>query len=203
MGDYEDLLKRAKEKLPKHSSSRERFNVPSADVFLEGKTTVFRNFGEIVSAINRDKNEVLGYLLRELGTAGSFDGTRVIFKSKVYKDQIEKRIKEYVADFVLCAECHRPDTRIVKEGRVMILECDACGARRPVTIRKMGKVEEGEFEAGKVIEVMIIDIGKKGDGIAKMDKYIIYVPGTTKGAQVKVKIDKIIGTVAYAQVVTE
>jgi len=203
MGDYEDLLKRAKEKLPKHSSSRERFNIPNADVFLEGKTTVFRNFGEIVSAINRDKNEVLGYLLRELGTAGSFDGTRVIFKSKVYKDQIEKRIKEYVGDFVLCAECHRPDTRIVKEGRVMILECDACGARRPVTIRKMGKVEEGEFEVGKVIEVMIIDIGKKGDGIAKMDKYIIYVPGTTKGAQVKVKIEKIIGTVAYAQVVTE
>jgi translation initiation factor 2 subunit 2 len=203
MVEYEDLLRRAKDKLPKPTSRHERFNIPSADVFLEGKTTVLRNFGEIVDVINRDKNEVLGYLLRELGTAGSLDGTRVIFKGRVHKDQIEKRIKEYVGDYVLCAECNRPDTRIVKEGRVMILECDACGAHRPVTVRRLGRVEESGIEPGKVFEVLIIDIGKKGDGVAKMDKYIIYVPGTAKGATVKIKIEKIVGSIAYAKVVTE
>jgi translation initiation factor 2 subunit 2 len=121
----------------------------------------------------------------------------------VVQEQIEKRIREYVDDYVLCAECTRPDTRIVKEGRVMLLECDACGARRPVTVRKVGKVEEAALSEGKVYEVMISDIGKKGDGVAKMDKYVIFVPGTTKGAIVKVKIDKIVGTMAYAQVVRE
>jgi len=47
---------------------------------------------------------------------------------------------------------------------------------------------------------MIQDIGKKGDGIAKKDKYIIYVPGTTKGAIVKVFIEKIAGTVAFGHI---
>lgn len=203
MEDYDFLLKRAKEKLPSSISKHERFSIPNADVFLEGKTTVFRNFGEIVGVINRDKNEVLAYLLRELGTAGTFDGTRVIFKGRVAREQIEKRIGEYVDDYVLCAECNRPDTRIVKEGRVMLLECDACGAHRPVTVRKMGKVEEAILEVDKVYEVMISDIGRKGDGLARMDKYVIYVPGTTKGVSVKVKIKKIIGNIAYAQVVME
>jgi translation initiation factor 2 subunit 2 len=203
MEDYDALLKRAKEKLPETISKHERFSVPTADIFLEGKTTVFRNFSEIASVINRDKDEILAYLLRELGTAGSFDGTRVIFKGRVAKDQIEKRIGEYVDDYVLCAECKRPDTRIVKEGRVMILECDACGAHRPITVRRIGKVEDTGFEAGKVYDVMIIDIGRKGDGVAKLDNYVIYVPGTAKGAQVKVKIEKVIGNIAYAKVVTE
>jgi translation initiation factor 2 subunit 2 len=47
---------------------------------------------------------------------------------------------------------------------------------------------------------MIQDIGKKGDGIAKKDKYVIYVPGTAKGAIVKVYIEKISGTIAFARI---
>lgn len=203
MGEYEDLLKRAKEKLPSVVSSHDRFVMPPADIFLEGKTTVFKNFGEMADKMNRDKNEFLAYLLRELGTAGALEGSRVVFKGKVARDQIEKRIKEYVGDYVLCAECKRPDTRIIKEDRVMIIECDACGARRPITVRKVAKVDDSGFGEGKVYDVMIIDIGKKGDGVAKIDNFVIYVPGTTKGAQVKIKVDKVIGNIAYAQVVRE
>jgi translation initiation factor 2 subunit 2 len=46
-------------------------------------------------------------------------------------------------------------------------------------------------------------MGRKGDGIAKYDKYIIYVPGVTKGITTKVKIEKISGTIAFAKQVTE
>jgi translation initiation factor 2 subunit 2 len=49
-----------------------------------------------------------------------------------------------------------------------MLECDACGARRPVkAVKKAAKVEEAPLVEGKVYELMIQDIGKKGDGIAK------------------------------------
>ena len=41
-------------------------------------------------------------------------------------------------------------------------------------------------------------LGRKGDGVAKLDKYIIYVPGAAKGAQVKVRIQKISGNVAFS-----
>ncbi len=198
---YDTLLKRAKEALPKPVSSGERFQVPEADLIVEGKTTVLRNFLDVTTAINRDPDQVLQYLLRELGTAGALEDRRVVFKGKVTAAQVADRIRSYIDTYVICSECGRPDTRLVKEDRVAILECDACGARRPVkVVKKAAKVEEAVLAEGKVYEVMIQDIGKKGDGIAKKDKYIIYVPGTTKGAIVKVFIEKIAGTVAFGHI---
>ncbi len=201
---YEQLLARAKKALPDALSTGERFQVPAPDIVYEGKTTILRNFEDIVQAIRRNPDMVLTYLLRELGTAGTLEGRRVVFKSKVTNQQVEERIKSYVEAYVLCQECGRPDTRLVKEDRVAMLECDACGARRPVkAVKKAAKVEEAPLVEGKVYELMIQDIGKKGDGIAKLDKYIIYVPGTAKGAIVKVHIEKIAGSVAFGRVSRE
>ena len=201
---YDQLLARAKQALPQALSSGERFSVPAPDIVVEGKTSILRNFEDIVQAIRRDPSMVLTYLLRELGTAGTLDGRRVVFKSKVTPQQVEERVKSYVDAYVLCQECGRPDTRLVKEDRIAMLECDACGARRPVkAVKKAAKVEEAPLVEGKVYELMVQDIGKKGDGIAKLDKYIIYVPGTAKGSIVKVFIEKIAGTVAFGRVVRE
>ena len=53
-----------------------------------------------------------------------------------------------------------------------------------------------------VYDLTIKDIGRKGDGVAYFDKYIVYVAGVVKGSTVKVKIEKISGTVAFGQVAT-
>ncbi len=201
---YDQLLSRAKKALPDALSSGERFQVPAPDIVYEGKTSILRNFEDIVQAIRRDPDMVLTYLLRELGTAGTLEGRRVVFKSKITGLQVEERVKSYVEAYVLCQECGRPDTHLVKEDRIAMLECEACGARRPVkAVKKQAKVEEAALVEGKVYEVMIQDIGKKGDGIAKLDKYVIYVPGTAKGSIVKVYIEKIAGTVAFGHIQRE
>ncbi len=202
--DYESLLERAREKLPEKIITHERFKIPDADVFIEGKTTVLRNFEDIVNAINRDTQQVLAYLLRELGTAGTIDGRRAVFKGRVTPPQIEDRIQGYIDTYVLCSECKRPDTRIEKDGRITILVCDACGAHRPVEVRKGSKpIQEKALEEGKVYEVTIQDIGRKGDGIAKVGDYTIFVAGTAKGATVKTEIEKIAGKIAFGRVVRE
>ena len=198
---YETLLKRAKEALPKAITDGERFQVPDAELIVEGKTTVLRNFQDIADAIRRPPTQVLRYLLRELGTAGAQEDRRVVFKGKVTTQRVADRIRSYIETYVTCSECGRPDTRLVKAGRVAVLECDACGASRPVKmVKKAAKVEEAVLAERQVYEVMIQDIGKKGDGIAKKDKYIIYIPGTAKGAIVKVFIEKIAGSVAFGHV---
>ena len=147
----------------------------------------------------------MAYLLREVGTAGNQEARRVVFKGRVPIKQLEDRISNYVDIFVLCSECGRPDTKLVKEGRTLILECEACGAHRPVRVQKGSHTSEklGMLEVGKEYEVMIQDMGRKGDGIAKRDKYIIFVPGVTKGNIVKVKIEKISGTIAFARQINE
>lgn len=196
--DYESLLDRAKKALPQTLEAHDRFQIPEPDVMIEGKTTVIRNFGAIVDQLRREPEHVFGYLLRELGTSGTLEGTRVVFKGKVGTSQIVDRIESYVDEYVLCSECNRPDTKIVKDGRVSILTCETCGAHRPVHVRKQVKQEEADdIEAGKTYELMIEDVGKKGDGIARKGRFIIYIPGSAKGTQVKVKIDKVTGSMAF------
>lgn len=202
--EYLALLGRAKEKLPQTIEKHERFTVPEPDVFQEGKTTTIRNYGDIVDALRRDPAHLLQFLLRELGAPGYLEGRRAVFKAKLSQSQIEERIQNYTETFVLCSECGRPDTKIVKEGRVMILECEACGAHRPVNVRKAPRTQEREgLVEGNIYEVMIEDVGRKGDGVARMDRYIIYVPGTAKGTRTKIKINKVTGNVAFATVSTE
>lgn len=202
--NYDSLLERAREKLPEIAVAHERFRIPDADIFIEGKTTVLRNFEDIAHAINRETQQVLAYLLRELGTAGTIDGRRAVFKGRVTASQIEDRIKGYVETYVICTECKRPDTRIEKEGRITILVCDACGAHRPVEVRKGSKpVREKALEEGQIYELTIQDIGRKGDGIAKVGDYTIFVAGTAKGATVKAEIEKIAGKIAFARVARE
>ncbi|MCX6651110.1 MAG: translation initiation factor IF-2 subunit beta [Methanomassiliicoccales archaeon] len=201
--DYLSLLDRAKMQLPETIEKHERFVVPDPDVFQEGKTTVFRNFGDIVDTLRREPEHILQYMLRELGTPGTMEGRRVVFKTRLTPTQVSDKLQNYIDTFVLCSECGRPDTHINKEGRVMILECEACGAHRPVNVRKMQKPSEEGLREGNVYEMMIEDVGKKGDGVARMFDYIIYIPGTAKGSRVKVKVAKITGKVAYGNVFIE
>ena len=202
--DYEALLKRAKSNLPEHTNDGERFQMPEPDLLIEGKTTVFRNFVDIAESFRREPEAILAYLLRELGTAGNLDGRRAVFKSKLGTEQVKSRLKSYLTAYVICSECGKPDSKLVKDGRVLILECEACGAHRPVKVpRAVAAAEVPALVIGNTYEVLIQDLGKKGDGIARLDKYIIFVPGTTKGTTVKIKITNISGTSAFAQVVAE
>jgi translation initiation factor 2 subunit 2 len=203
--EYNDLLSRLRGSLPEKVTSQARFKIPELEVLYEGKTTVLRNYGDVVDAINREPGHLMAFLLREVGTAGNQEGRRALFKGRVPIKQLSDRIINYVDNFVLCSECRRPDTKLVKDGRTLILECEACGAHRPVKVHKGGHTSEkvAPLEEGKVYEVMIQDMGRKGDGIAKYDKYVIYVPGMAKGASGKIKIEKISGTIAFAKPVTE
>lgn len=46
-------------------------------------------------------------------------------------------------------------------------------------------------EVGKEYDVKIEDIAREGDGIARIEGFIIFVPETKVGDMVKIKIDKV------------
>ena len=56
---------------------------------------------------------------------------------------------------------------------------------------------------GDTYDVEIINVGEKGDGIAKIDGFVIVVPNTEKGQKVKVKVTAVRGKVSFAEVVGE
>ena len=190
------------EKTPKDEILDDRFKLPKAEVFYEGNTTVIKNFDKISSAINRSPDLILKYLLGGLGTAGELDGVRVVFQGKIPMKTVQEKLKEYIDTYVMCSECNRPDTHLVKQGRTMLIRCDACGAFRSVKSRKKKTIQKPSeaLKEGNMYDLTIKDIGKKGDGIAYFDKYTIYVNGAVKGTTVKVKIEKISGNVAFGRI---
>lgn len=200
--DYDDLLKKVQKSTFKKVEG-ERFKVPKADVFFEGNTTVIKNFDKIASTINREPEQLLKFLLGNLGTAGEIVGGRAVFQGKLPPKNIQDKLEEYIDIYVICSECNRPDTHMVKKDRTLLIRCDACGAFHAVgSIKKHAsapKTLDETLKEGNVYELTIKDIGKRGDGVAFMGKYIVYVPGAVKGSTVKVKIDKISGTMAFGR----
>ena len=133
--DYENMLKEGKSKLPEISVSKERFEVPKVKGHIEGNKTIISNFSEMASSLRREAEHLLKYLQRELATPASIDGPRLMLGRKISAAQINQRIQQYARDFVLCSECGKPDTIIVKEDRVLFLRCTVCGAKKPVKAR--------------------------------------------------------------------
>ena len=82
--------------------------------------------------LNRPQDQLLKYLQRELATPAEIDGPRLILGRKISSSIINQKIKQYCDDFVICKECRKPDTQIIKEDRIMFLKCMVCGARQPI-----------------------------------------------------------------------
>ena len=132
MSDYDKLLDRAIDQLPQKVFETKRFSVPKAYSVIQGNRTIIQNFKDITEALNRDPQHVLKFLLRELGTAGNLEGSRAIMQGKFTHYLINDRIDDYVKRFIMCHECNRPDTKIIREDRVFLLKCEACGAKAPL-----------------------------------------------------------------------
>lgn len=201
MADYGSLLARAREQLPPVQVGTDRFQVPEPDVMTDGKNTVIRNFQEITTVLRREPAHVIGHLARELGCPGVLDLPRGVLKSRVSKDQIAQRLREYTEKYVICSECKRPDTHLKKEGRFTLLICEACGAQRPVTVRRVVEQEKPKTPVvvGEVYRLTIEDVGRRGDGVAKKEGFVIFVTGASvRGTTVNAKITKVLGNNAYA-----
>ena len=130
--DYEQLLERAKKNLPDQGKVKERFEIPKVKGLVEGNKTIITNFQQIATALRRDIKHLLKYLLRELATPGNIDGQRLIIGRKINSAIINEKIEKYAKEFVICKECGKPDTQIIKEGPVLMLKCTACGAKHPI-----------------------------------------------------------------------
>lgn len=130
--EYESLLKKAYKNLPKQEKATERFEIPKATGHVEGNKTIITNFKAICVVLRRDVQHLIKYLQRELATPAILQDTRLILSRKISSTLINEKIQRYVNEFVLCSECKKPDTQLMKEDRITQLKCMACGAKHPI-----------------------------------------------------------------------
>lgn len=129
---YEKYLKKAYSQLPEQVSSKDRFEVPKPNSEAVGSRTFIYNFKEICDRIRRDQSQVLKYLSKELGTSGVIDGEYAVFKGRFSKESVMRLVDAFISREVLCPVCNKPDTKIVREGRIDFLVCEACGAKSSI-----------------------------------------------------------------------
>jgi len=132
METYEKLLEEAYGKIKKSEGNGERFEIPKVEGHFEGKKTIITNFSKIASVFRRNQEHLQKFLLKELAASGQREGDRLIMNIKVPSSRINQKIEEYAHEFVICRECKKPDTELVRQDRITFIHCLACGAKHSV-----------------------------------------------------------------------
>ncbi len=132
MTDYENMLEQAYKKVKQIETSSDRFEIPKIEGHFEGKKTILTNFSQILSHLRRNPEHFQKFILRELAASGQKEGDRFVLNIKVPSEKINRKIEAYAKEFVLCRECGKPDTELIKEDRITFVHCLACGAKHSV-----------------------------------------------------------------------
>jgi translation initiation factor 2 subunit 2 len=132
MKDYEELLNQAYGQVKQMEHNGNRFETPKLEGHFEGKRTILTNFFQIATYIRRDPEHFQKFILKELAASGQRDGDRLILNMKVPSSKIIFKIEQYVKEFVLCKECGKPDTELIRQERIQFIHCLACGAKHSV-----------------------------------------------------------------------
>lgn len=128
--EYIELLKRARANISKQETKR--FEMPAAVAQVVGRQTAVKNFSDIAKTLRREAKHIAKYLFKELAVPGEIREGELYLQGKFSSMIINKRLEEYMKEFVLCHECSKPDTIVQKSDRFEFMKCEACGARRPL-----------------------------------------------------------------------
>jgi translation initiation factor 2 subunit 2 len=134
MDNYDKLLDSALEKISKKFETKKRFQMPQVVSEVQGNKTILKNFFEIASSLRREPNHLAKYFTKELAAPASIQSDTLVLQTKVGRESLQKKLENYVKEFVYCKVCGQPDTKLEKEDRINFLKCDACGARSPARL---------------------------------------------------------------------
>jgi len=129
---YEQLLDQAYAQVKQVGHNGNRFEMPKIEGHFEGKKTILTNFFQISAYIRREPEHFQKFILKELAASGQREGDRLILNIKVPSSKIIFKIEQYVKEFVICKECGKPDTELIRQGRINFIHCLACGAKHSV-----------------------------------------------------------------------
>lgn len=128
--DYYQLLDKAFSELPALSVEKSDFQIPEVDSLIQGNKTIIKNMDQVADKARRSKEEISRYLTRELAAPVSMNNQTMEISAKVSSGALNAKIKRYFEVYIICKECHKPDTHIDGRERGYIkIACEACGAR--------------------------------------------------------------------------
>lgn len=142
---YDELLDRVVDILhsnnPDLVDKKRRTLKPPQLTRVGTKKTLWVNFQEICTMMQRPADHVFQFFMAELGTEGSIDGNqRLVIRGKYVPKYIESLLKKYIAEYVTCHGCRCINTELTKDSstRLQFVSCKDCGADRSVAAIRTG-----------------------------------------------------------------
>jgi len=142
---YPDLLDRIMNLLHRHNPDlmeKKRRNMKPPQLTRVGtKKTLWVNFQEICTMMQRPPEHVFQFFMAELGTEGSIDGNqRLVIRGKYVPKYIESLLRKYILEYVTCQMCRSPNTELNKDSssRLHFCKCKDCGSSRSVAPIRSG-----------------------------------------------------------------
>ena len=133
MSNYEELLEKAFKQLPELSVEKVDFKIPEADSLVQGNKTIVKNIAQISDVARRDRSEIAKYLTKELAAPITYDEQKLTVLAKISPNTLNEKIKRYFELYIICKECHKPDTHVQRVDRgYTTIVCEACGAKYTV-----------------------------------------------------------------------
>ena len=129
--DYDKMLDQAYKEI-KPIEGTERFEIPKARIIIQGTKTTILNFGQICSILRRQEKHLAKFLMKELAVSAVAKDHKLLLNRRISREKIDKKIEQYAHIYVICPECGKPDTELVKQDHFTFLHCLACGAKHSV-----------------------------------------------------------------------
>ena len=136
---YEDMLDRVMGILhaqnPDLIEKKRRTMKPPQLTRVGTKKTLWVNFQEICTMMQRPPQHVFQFFMAELGTEGSIDGNqRLVIRGKYVPKYIESLLRKYIVSYVTCEMCRSPNTELTRDPatRLNFCKCHDCGSSRSV-----------------------------------------------------------------------
>jgi translation initiation factor 2 subunit 2 len=117
------------------------FPFPSPSSSSGTRKSMWTNFAQICQVMHRQQTHTQSFVLAELGTEGSLDGTqRLVLRGRYAPKHIESLLKKYIIEYVTCHMCKNPETTLTRDSltRLYFIQCESCGSRRSVAPIKTG-----------------------------------------------------------------
>jgi len=130
--NYSTLLERLYKNLPKKRVA-EAIEIPTLNVSHVGLQTQIRNFKEICDIIRREPRICMRFFLKELAARGTIDDSGIFtIYSRVSTQTLNALFRRFLMTYVRCSTCSSLHTVLIRQGKVWVIKCLACGAESPV-----------------------------------------------------------------------
>ncbi|KAL7471051.1 hypothetical protein ACHAXS_011327 [Conticribra weissflogii] len=136
---YDDMLDRIMATIhaqnPELIEKKRRTMKPPQLTRVGTKKTLWVNFQEICTMMQRSPQHVFQFFMAELGTEGSIDGNqRLVIRGKYVPKYIESLLRKYIVEYVTCQMCRSPNTELTRDSgsRLHFIQCRDCGSSRSV-----------------------------------------------------------------------